>query len=58
MMKTLPTLIKRKHARKGEKKKQGPKSRQANSPKETGHKEEMQPLSTRTSSTSYMKHIN
>jgi len=48
---TLPNFIKRKHPRKGEKKKQGartkdqgPGTRQANSPKEVGHKEEKEPL--------------
>jgi hypothetical protein len=50
---TLPNFIKRKHPRKGEKKKQGartkdqgPRTRQANSPKEVGHKEEKEPLRT------------
>jgi hypothetical protein len=32
---------------------QGPKSRQANSPKELGHKEVMEPLSTETSNNNY-----
>ncbi len=42
--KTLPNFIKRKHPRRGEKKKQGQKSRQANSPKKVGYKEEREPL--------------
>jgi len=36
---------------------QGPKSMQANSPKEAGHKEARESLSTQTS-TSHLKHIN
>jgi hypothetical protein len=51
--KTLPNFIKRKHPSKGVKKKQGGKdqlkSRQANSPKEAGHKELREPLSTEPS---------
>jgi len=57
----VPNFIKRKHPRKGEKKKQGAttkvQARQANSPKEVAHKEKMEPLHIR-SSTSRMKHIN
>jgi hypothetical protein len=49
---TLPNLIKRK-----QKKGQGPKYRQANSPKEAGHKEEREPLRTKPC-TSRLKHIN
>ncbi len=60
---TLPNFMKRKHPRKGEKKNQGPgpKSRQANSPKEVGHKETREPLRIETStktSISRLKHIN
>jgi hypothetical protein len=56
---TLPNFVKRNHTRKGEKKNkgQGQKSRQANRPKEAGHKEEREPLSTETS-TSCLNHIN
>jgi hypothetical protein len=57
---TLPNFIKRKHPRKGEKRRnngQGPKSRQANNPKEAGHNEVREPLSAETS-TSRLKHIN
>jgi hypothetical protein len=54
---TLPNFIKRKHPRKGEKKGQGPKSRQANSPKEAADKEERDPLRTEPF-TSHMKHMN
>jgi hypothetical protein len=53
---TLPNFIKRKHPIKRNKG-QGPKSRQANSPKEAGHKEAREPLSTKTSTNS-LKHIN
>jgi hypothetical protein len=51
---TLPNFIKRKHPRKREKKKHGhgPKSRQANSPKEASHKEVMESLNTKTFKTS------
>jgi hypothetical protein len=61
---TLPNFIKRKQPRKGEKKNQGqgPKSRQANSPKEVGHfVEAREPLSMETStktSIGCLKHIN
>jgi hypothetical protein len=49
---TPPNFIKRKHSRKGERKRnkgQRPKSRQANSPKETSHKEERESLRTKPS---------
>jgi hypothetical protein len=54
-MKSCQNFIKRKHPRKGEEKKKngpGPKSRQANSPKDAGHKKVMEPLSTETSTKS------
>jgi hypothetical protein len=49
---TLQNFIKRKHPRKGERnrnKGQRPKSSQANSPKETSHKEERESLRTKPS---------
>jgi hypothetical protein len=51
---TLPNFIKRKHPRKGEKKKQGARTKvQASKhPKEPGHKEVMEPL-TETSNNNY-----
>jgi len=60
---TLSNSIKRKHPIKGETKNQGqgPKSRQANSPKEVGHKEAREPLRIETSTKPYtgrLKHIN
>jgi hypothetical protein len=45
--------MKRKHPRKGERK----ETRDKDSPKEAGHKEESEPLKTQLS-TSHMKHIN
>jgi hypothetical protein len=57
---TLLNFIKRKRPRKGEKRNKGQrpkKSRQTNNPKEAGHKEAREPLSTETS-TSHLKHIN
>jgi len=62
MMKPCQTFIKIKHPRKGEKRerkeKRGPaKSRQANSPKEAGHEEVREPVSTETF-TNRLKHNN
>jgi hypothetical protein len=56
---TLPTFIKWKHPKKGEKinKCQGPKSKQTNIPKEVSHKQEKELLNIKTS-ISRMKHIN
>jgi len=56
---TLPIFKKRKHPRKGEKKKQGrrTKGQASNSPNEVGHQEERESLTTEPSSSS-MKHIN
>jgi hypothetical protein len=66
---TLSNFIKRKHQKKNKKKEKerererkgnkrpGAKSRQANSPTKTGHKEEREPLRTEPS-TNRMKQIN
>jgi hypothetical protein len=56
---TLPNFIKRKHPSKGKKRQQGAmtKTKQINNPKEGGHMEVKEPLSTKTS-TSRLKHIH
>jgi hypothetical protein len=56
----LPNFIKKKAPKKGREKEtkgQGPKSSQANNPKEEGHPKEREPLKIEPS-TSSMKHIN
>jgi hypothetical protein len=59
MLKPCPTLQKEstQERERRRNKRQGLKSRQANSPKEAGHKEVREPLNAETSN-SHLKHIN